>query len=137
LLLAKYLPSPQGAAAHVHPARQQRHNPDCLAKPVRNRPPSLINALLKLKAPKAYPSFPSPDHHEGIAAHLREAAQIFDEWLAAVGSEVRDNAVTSISSGLFSGSFTGAIDGNETGVCEEQGEALRGYAEERRSMRRA
>jgi hypothetical protein len=98
---------------------------------------SLINALLKLKAPKAYPSFPSPDHHEGIAAHLREAAQIFDEWLAAVGSEVRDNATTSISSGLFSGSFTGAIDGNETGVCEEQGEALRGYAEERRSMRRA
>jgi len=97
----------------------------------------LIAALLKLQAPEAYPSFPSPCDHEAVAAHLRDAAQIFDEWLSAVGSEVRDNAVTSISSYLFSGSFTGAIDGNETGACTEQSEALREYAMERRSRRRA
>ena len=47
------------------------------------------------------------------------------------------NAVTAIDRHLFSGSFTGAIDGNETGACTAQGEALRDFAEERRSMRRA
>jgi hypothetical protein len=99
---------------------------------------TLISALLTLKAPAAYPSSPSPADHEDIAAHIREAAQIFDGWLAAIGSEVRDNAVTSINRHMFSGSFLGAVDGNETGVCEEQAEALREYASERRtSMRRA
>jgi hypothetical protein len=97
----------------------------------------LVKALLSLKAPVAYPAFPTPGHHEGVASHIREAAQIFDEWLAAVGAEVRDNAVTSISGGLFAGSFIGAVDGNETGAAEEQAEALRGYAEERRSYRSA
>ncbi len=98
---------------------------------------SLISRLLNLKAPKAYPNFPSPDDHEGVAAHIREAAQLFDEWLAAIGSEVRDNAVTSVDRHMFSGSFMGAVDGNETGVCEEQASALIEYAEERRSVRRA
>lgn len=97
----------------------------------------LIASLLALHAPAAYPSFPSPADHEGIAAHIREAAAIFDEWLAAIGGEVRDNAVTAIDANLFSGSFIGAVDGNETGVCEEQAEALREYASERRAMRRA
>lgn len=97
---------------------------------------SLINSLItRLKAPKAYPAFPSPDDHLGVADHVRQGAEIFDEWLAAIGAEVRDNAVTQVSSGMFSGSFMGAVDGNETGVCEEQAEALRGYAEERRYAR--
>lgn len=112
----------------IHPASQNPFEAARLA---------LINALLKLKAPKAYPNFPSPGDHEGIAAHIREAAQIFDSWLAAVGSEVRDNAAGAIDANLFSGSFSGAVDGNETYACESQGEALRGYAEERRSERRA
>jgi hypothetical protein len=97
----------------------------------------LIAALLAMKPPAAYPAFPSPSDHEGVAAHIREAAQIFDAWLAAIGSEVRDNAVTAIDSNLFSGSFMGAVDGNETYAAEMQGEALREYAEERRSVRRA
>lgn len=97
----------------------------------------LISDLLTLVVPKPYPSFPQPSDHEGIAAHIREAAAIFDSWLAAIGSEVRDNAVTSISKEMFSGSFIGAVDGNETGVCEEQGEVLREFAEDRRSMRRS
>lgn len=97
----------------------------------------LIKRLLGMSAPKAYPNFPSPADHEGIAAHIREAAEIFDGWLAEIGAEVRDNAVTSISAGLFAGSFMGAVDGNETFACEEQGEALRGFVSERRSARRA
>jgi len=97
----------------------------------------LIAALSAMTAPAAYPAYPSPSDHEAIADHIREAAQIFDDWLAAVGSEVRDNAVTAIDRHMFSGSFTGAIDGNETYACTEQGEALREYSEQRRSMRRA
>ncbi len=98
---------------------------------------TLIAALLTMTAPDAYPNFPSPSDHETVAGHIREAAQIFDDWLAAVGSEVRDNAVTAIDRHLFSGSFLGAVDGNETGACTMQGEALRDFAMERRNYRRA
>lgn len=111
--------------------------------PIRSQNPfeaarlKLIQALLAMKAPAGYPNFPSPSDHEGIANHIREAAGIFDDWLAAIGAEVRDNATTSVSAGLFAGSFTGAVDGNETWACESQGEALREYAAERRSLRRA
>lgn len=94
----------------------------------------LIRRILELQAPVAYPNFPSPGHHEGVAAHIREAAVIFDEWLAAVGAEVRDNATTSISAGLFSGSFFAAVDGNETWSLESEAQAL---IEDRRTMRRA
>jgi hypothetical protein len=97
---------------------------------------ALVKRLLQVEVPAAYPAYPSPSHHEGVANLIREVATICDEWLAAVGSEVRNNAVTSISSNLFNGSFLGAVDGNETYACEEQGEALREFASERRSMRR-
>jgi len=94
----------------------------------------LIRRILELQAPVAYPNFPTPSHHEGVAAHIREAAVIFDEWLAAVGAEVRDNATTLIDAGLFSGSFVGAVDGNETWACESEALAL---IDDRRTMRRA
>src|SRR6266436_8203145 len=94
----------------------------------------LISALLAMKPPSAYPSFPAPSDHAGVADHLREAASIFDDWLAAVGHQVRDNATTYVSAELFSGSFTAAIDGNETWSLEQQAEFL---IAERRSMRRA
>jgi hypothetical protein len=74
----------------------------------------LIAGLLKIKAPASYPAFPTPSDHEAVAAHIREAAAIFDEWLAAIGSEVRDNAASPIDANLFAGSFLGAVDGNET-----------------------
>lgn len=95
----------------------------------------LIAALLAMKAPSAYPAFPYPSDHESVAEHIREAASIFDEWLAAVGAQVRDNASEHISSDLFSGSFTAAIDGNETYACEMAGVSVR--EERRSSMRRA
>lgn len=94
----------------------------------------LIKQLLGLKAPKAYPCAPSPADHMSVADHLREAAQIFDTWLAAVGAEVRDNATTSIDKGLFAGSFEAAIDGNETFVCESEAHHV---ADEMRAIRRA
>lgn len=94
----------------------------------------LIKQLLGIKAPGAYPNYPTPGHHEGVASHLRQAAEIFDEWLAAIGAEVRDNATTTVSAGLFAGSFTAAIDGNETWACESEAQSL---VDDRRAMRRA
>lgn len=97
----------------------------------------LINRLLTLKAPKAIGSFATPFDFEAIKDHVLEATAIYDEWLAAIGSTVRDNATTHISAGLFSGTFTAAVDGNETYAVESQGEALKEFASERRSERRA
>lgn len=93
---------------------------------------ALIKQLLTLKAPSAYPSFPSPSDHNGIAQHIRDAAEIFDGWLSAIGAEVRDNAVTSISAGLFAGTFAASIS-DEAGSADEQGEALIEFAAERRA----
>lgn len=97
---------------------------------------ALIQRLLMWKVAKPFGSFATPSDFEAVAADIRDAAIMFDEWLAAIGSEVRDNAVTSVDSRMFAGSFTGAVDGNETGVCEEQAESLRQYAEEGRAERR-
>jgi hypothetical protein len=52
--------------------------------------------------------------------------------LAAVGHEVRDNSTEGVSASLFAGSFTGAIEGNETSACEEEATALREASIERR-----
>jgi hypothetical protein len=106
-------------SADIAPLAAAASTPAPARNPFETARRKLVAALNAMTAPAAYPSFPSPDDHEGIAAHLREAAAIFDEWLAAVGHEVRANANTSISAGLFSGSFSGAIEGNETWACEE------------------
>jgi hypothetical protein len=102
-------------------------------KPARAR---LISEFLSLVLP-SYPNFPAPSDHEGVAQHIRDVANMFDRYLAAIGSEVRDNAVTAIDRHMFAGSFLGTVDGNETGVCEEQASALIEYAAERRASRRA
>lgn len=108
--------------------------------PIRSQNPfeaarlKLIASLLAMKAPSALPSFPQPTDHARVADHLREAAAIFDEWLAAVGHQVRENATTYVDANLFNGSFTGAIDGNETWACEQAGLEVRA---QRAAMRRA
>jgi hypothetical protein len=86
---------------------------------------TLIRQLLAMKAPKAYSAFPSPADHEGIADHIREAAAIFDAWLAAIGFQIADNATTQIDMRSFEGAFTGAIEGNATYECERAAQALR------------
>jgi hypothetical protein len=85
---------------------------------------ALIKRLLELKAPKAYPSFPSPGHHEGVAQHIRDAALIFDEWLAAVGFQVSDNATCNIDMRVFEDTFTAAIEGNATFEVDRAAESL-------------
>lgn len=94
---------------------------------------ALIKRLLEMKAPVALPVFPTPGHFEGVAEHIRAAAAIFDEWLAAVGHEVRDNATVSIDAGDFEGAAAAAID-NATFACQNAAEAL---IDSRRNIRRA
>jgi hypothetical protein len=118
-------------ATFAHPLANPRPQ-----NPLQTATLALVKRLLQVEVPAAYPASPSPADHEGVANLIREVASIADEWLAAIGSEVRDNAVTAIDANLFSGSFLGAVDGNETWAAEMQGEALRGYAAERRSERR-
>lgn len=93
----------------------------------------LVKRLLQLKAPAAYPNFPCPDDHMSVADFLRTLAQEFDTTLAELGSEVRGNAVTGIDANQFAGSFSAAIEGNETYAIESQAEALKEYAGARRS----
>ena len=85
---------------------------------------ALIKRLLEMKALVAMPSFPTPGHHLSVAEHIRAAAAIFDEWLAAVGHEVRDNATVTIDADVFEGAFAGAVDGNATYMCETAASAL-------------
>lgn len=86
---------------------------------------TLIAKLWELRIPKAYPAFPSPGHHEGVAHYLRELVAILDTHLADIGAEVRDNANCAIDSNLFAGSFAAVIDGNETYAIECAAEAVR------------
>lgn len=101
------------------------------ANPLTAARAGLVSEFLRLVLPR-YPKFPAPSDHESVAQHIRDVANIFDRYLAAIGSEVRDNAVTAVDGNLFSGSFLGAVDGNETYAAERQAEALREYASERR-----
>jgi hypothetical protein len=104
------------------------------SKPLKAAMTTLVSELLGTSLP-AYPVYPQPSDHEGFAAHIRDVAVIFDRYLAAIGAEVRDNATTSIDAGLFAGSFTAAVDGNETWAAEQQASALRDFASERRHAR--
>src|SRR5258708_13596409 len=74
----------------------------------------LVKDILALDMP-AYPSYPAPADHYAFPDVLREAAAIFDIWLAAVGAQFRHNAMTAIDHHIFSGSCLSARDLTQTG----------------------
>jgi hypothetical protein len=82
---------------------------------------ALIKRLLEMKAPKDYPIYPRNGDHQTIADHIRDAANIFDEWLYAIGREVADNSTNSVDMRLFTAAFLGAVDGNATYETETAG----------------
>ena len=84
----------------------------------------LIRRILELQVPNAVRTFPSPAEFKAVADHVRQAAAIFDEWLAAIGHEVRDNASIEIDADVFDGAFVGAVDGNATYACDNAADAL-------------
>jgi hypothetical protein len=71
---------------------------------------SLIARLLSLRTPMPISAFPYPDDFDTVADHLREAAAIFDSWLADIGREVRPNAPCRVDAKWFDGSFTEGAD---------------------------
>lgn len=64
---------------------------------------ALITRLLALPVPAAIGE---------VSDHLREAANIFDQWLYAVGSGVADHVTVDVDMRTFQGTFLGAVDGN-------------------------
>jgi hypothetical protein len=85
---------------------------------------ALISALVRMEAPKAFTTFPVPSEFTGVIDHMRQAAGLFDEWLAAIGHQVADNSSGNVDMRLFRSAFTDAIDGNAMWEVEKQGEAL-------------
>lgn len=87
---------------------------------------TLIAKLWELRIPKAYPAFPSPGHHEGVAHYLREFAAIVDAHIEVIGMHAKDNAcATDMDLRCFEDVLSGAIEGNATHVLEEEAHELR------------
>jgi hypothetical protein len=84
---------------------------------------ALIARLLALPVPQALGE---------VSDHLKDAANVFDQWLYAVGSGVADHVQVDVDMRSFQGAFLGAIDGNATYEAECATEA----ASRRRSSRR-
>ncbi len=84
----------------------------------------LIVALARLQPPRAFNIFPAPDEFTAVKDHIRETAMIFDEWLALIGHEVKDNAVTKIDMRAFRSPFTVAVEGSAMWAVECQADAL-------------
>ena len=86
---------------------------------------ALIKNLLARKPLKGFGSFPCAADFEALEIEMCEVVAIFDDWLAEIGAEVRDNANCHIDNDLFCGSFMTAIAGNETFAIEEAALAVR------------
>ncbi|EJN07915.1 hypothetical protein PMI42_07445 [Bradyrhizobium sp. YR681] len=84
---------------------------------------ALIQRLLALPVPAAIGE---------VSDHLRDAANVFDQWLYAVGSGVADHVSVDVDMRQFQGAFLGAVDGNATYELECANEA----ASRRRSFAR-
>jgi hypothetical protein len=59
-------------------------------------------------------ALPVPSAIGEVSDHLRDAANIFDQWLYSVGSGVADAVMTDVDMRSFQGAFLGAVDGNAT-----------------------
>jgi hypothetical protein len=85
---------------------------------------ALIERLLTLPVPHALGE---------VADHLKDVANICDQWLFAIGGAVAEHVSVDVDMRQFSGAFLGAVDGNATYELECVTEA----ASRRRSYRRA
>lgn len=69
----------------------------------------LIERLALLVVPKPIRIFPGPSDFEAARDVLREAAEIFDDWIAAVGHQVADNSPYSVDARSFDKVASGAV----------------------------
>lgn len=84
----------------------------------------LIERLALVVCPKAYRVFPSPADHLNVAQHMRDVAEVIDDWFSFIGDEIAENAVTKVDRRCFEAVVTCAIDGNATYCAEREAEAL-------------
>lgn len=74
---------------------------------------SLVSRLASLQVPKGFSlQMPRRGEFDEVAAFIRDLANVCDEALYAIGSEVADNAARGIDMSVFSGAFLGAVEGN-------------------------
>lgn len=76
-----------------------------------------IRRLLELVVPNAIRMCPTPADFEAAAELIRDVGTIFNDLVAAVGSEVEDNCPYSIDARNFDGAFADAVS-DAVGTCE-------------------
>jgi hypothetical protein len=72
----------------------------------------LIRRLIDAEVPRALPVRPHSSCFDAVADHIKDFANIFDEWLTAVGEEIADNSHNNVDMNLFRDAFLCAVDGN-------------------------
>jgi hypothetical protein len=85
---------------------------------------ALIDRLAALQAPRGLATFPLPADFRHLADHIREAAGLFDEWLAVIGHQVNVSAPGGVDMRVFEDAFSAAVEGNATFVVEQVAEDM-------------
>jgi len=70
----------------------------------------LIRRLLEIVVPKNPGSFWLPSDFEAIGEHIKDVAEVCDEWLAAIGHQVEDNAHFNVDGRDFDHAFEAGTD---------------------------
>ena len=100
-------------------------SPDKVNNPFEVARRKLVASIAAAQVPYGYPAYPAPDDHEAVRDHIREIAERCDEWLSAVGLEVKSNVTTKVSMSDFEHVFTDAVDGNTLFELDRAAEQLR------------
>jgi hypothetical protein len=85
---------------------------------------AMLAGLGRLVVP-VIPVFPEPVDFEAVAEHMRDVAEIVDDYMTAIGDHVAENASVKIDLSLFAAPLLESIDGNATFEIERVAEILR------------
>ncbi|QPF81629.1 hypothetical protein IC762_17535 [Bradyrhizobium genosp. L] len=115
---AEVLPAPLPSKPAAAPAVSKAYGVTPIRNPFEAARSALIRRLVEMEVPRELSLRPRRDEFAHLADHIRDAANLFDEWLFAIGAEVAENANRAVDLRLFSGAFLGAVDGNATHATE-------------------
>jgi hypothetical protein len=85
-------------------------SPDRVNNPIEQARRTFLKALAAIKTP-TIGSWPEPDDFLAVKDHIAEVAAIADQWLRAVGTEVRCNTSENLNMSFFESAFTDAFEG--------------------------
>jgi hypothetical protein len=57
---------------------------------------------------------PNPSEFEDVETYIRDAVGFFDQWLSAIGNEIKANASCRIDESVFKDRFLNAVEGEAT-----------------------